>query len=128
MTPFNPDNKEKPTYGDLLEPAMHITDQADADQYKEAYIRFIKAHIISDAIKEGKTTEEIDLNSRAYSQRAEEVANSNLGYFAGYYDDAIRERVERLFHCSHPVFGAIKDGSPTPAEAFKMGMEFGKKK
>lgn len=109
MTRFNPKNKKEPTIGDLLEPAMKITDQADADQYKKAYIEFTHKYMTQEQFDKGET--------------AEGVVNSNLGYFAGYFSNETRERVERLFHCSHPVFGSIKEnGSPTPEEAFEMGM------
>jgi hypothetical protein len=33
MTKFNPENKEALTYGECLDPAMKITDEADAKQY-----------------------------------------------------------------------------------------------
>lgn len=113
MTKFNPENKENPTYGDLLDPAMKITDQADADQYKAEYIKFTQAAIE----REG---------SQGYT--AEEVVNRNLGYFAGYYDNETRERVERLFNCAHPVFGSIKEnGAPSPEKALAMGLRAGRK-
>lgn len=38
---------------------------------------------------------------------AEALERSNLGYYAGYGSAETRERVERLFRCAHPVFGAI---------------------
>ncbi len=48
--------------------------------------------------------------------------SANLGYFAGYYDSETRERVERLFKCSHPVFGAIAAcGQPSVKEAWAAG-------
>lgn len=110
MTKFNPDNKEILTSGEALGPAMNITDQDDADQYLAEYIAFIQGYLDS-------TPNEQGLN-------ATEIAKSNLGYWAGYGYD--RERVERLFHCSHPVFGAIAEvGEPTTEEAFKMGLKLG---
>lgn len=52
---------------------------------------------------------------------------SNLGYFAGYYDNATRERVERLYKCEHPFFGAIAiKGPPTEEEALRIGYRLGK--
>lgn len=59
--------------------------------------------------------------------QAEKLVRDNLGYYAGYYDDATRERVERLFKCQHPYFGPIKDGKPTPEECFRLGVELGEK-
>lgn len=111
MTKFNPENKDRLTYGECLKPAMEITDQADADQYLKAYIAFTQKFIDSGEVKEGKT--------------AEQIVKSNLGYFAGYYSDETRVRVEKLFNCSHPVFGAIAQGKPTPEQAFNKGIQAG---
>lgn len=113
MTKFNPLNKEELTYDETLDPAMHITDQADADQYKKNYIAFIQKHLD----KEEPRTDDMT---------AEQIANSNLGYYAGYGYN--RERVEKLFKCAHPIFGAIdENGEPTVEQAFTAGIELGKK-
>lgn len=113
MTKFNPDNKptSKLTFGDILHPAMAITDQADADQYLAAYIQNIRED--RKDLPEGST-------------EPEKVAKGNLGYFAGYYDSETRQRVERLFKCAHPVFGSIADnGVPTAEEALEAGRRLG---
>lgn len=105
MTKFNPENKTTLTYSECLSPAMGITDQADADQYKAAYIKF-----------------QSQFSNEKYTP--EQVVNINLGYYAGYYSDEVRARVERLFHCSHPIFGSIKDnGAPTNEQAFNAGLK-----
>ena len=105
MTKFNKDNKEVLTYEDCLGPAMKITNKKDAEQYIAEYIKYIE--------KYQKYADEKD---------AEIIAKSNLGYYAGYYSNEVRERVEKLFCCAHPVFGSIKEnGIPTPQEAFDMG-------
>lgn len=92
------------TLGDKYGPAMEITDQESADAYFEK--------CVDDCISKGN-------KSRA---TAESIERSNLGYYAGYYDNETRERVERLFKCSHPVFGSIaKHGPPTAEEAFEAG-------
>lgn len=110
MTKFNPDNKSKLTYGEALSPAMEITDQEDANQYKKAYIEYSKQFFTGEKNSDGDT--------------AEQVVNNNLGYFAGYYSDETRKRVERLFICAHPIFGSIEqNGSPSIEEAFKLGQE-----
>lgn len=107
MTVFNSENKEFLSYGECSEPAMGIIDSDDAAQYKAAYIIYM-GKIHTDGIT------------------AEEIVNDNLGYFAGYYSDEVRERVERLFNCVHLIFGSIKEnGRPTAAEAFHMGMTEG---
>lgn len=114
MTKFNPENHDKLSYGECLEPAMAITDQADADQYKAAYIKYTEQFLVNGKSDSGLT--------------AEQIVNQNLGYFAGYYSDATRARVEKLFKCYHPVFGPIaENGSPTAKEAFEMGKALGKK-
>lgn len=98
------------TIGEAFGPAMEITDQDKADEYFAALV---------------------ERNMRSFDQtrdRAEADTKSSLGYYAGYYDNETRERVERLFKCSHPVFGSIaKVGAPTPDEAFHAGHEFARR-
>jgi len=108
MTTFNPENKATLTYGECLGPAMEITDPEDAKQYLEDYVNYIQAAL--------------DKEPRDDSKTALEIAGVNLGYYAGYYDNETRERVERLFDCSHPVFGKAAEGTPTPEEAFEAGV------
>lgn len=79
------------TNGQKYGPAMTITDQAAADDYFAKCVRHMMA--------------------RGHSRtEAERIERANLGYWAGYYDDATRVRVERLFRCAHPVFGAAPKG------------------
>lgn len=92
------------TQAEKYDPAMDITDQAEADAYFEDLVKHCMLF--------NKTREE-----------AEKIERANLGYYAGYHDDATRERVERLFNCEHPIFGRIKDnGPPTKREAFMSGI------
>lgn len=102
MTKFNPTGKTALTYGECLGPAMKITDQADADQYFHDYAAFIQRHL--------------KVEPRRDDMTAEQIAKTNLGYYAGYYDSETRERVERLFTCSHPIFGKITNGVPTTSK------------
>lgn len=89
---------------------MEITDQADADQYFRDYAKFIQAAL--------------DAEPRGDDMTAVQIAKVNLGYYAGYYSNETRERVERLFRCSHPVFGSIAaKGPPTSEEAFEVGKQ-----
>jgi len=97
------------TIGDKYGPAMEITDEAQAAAYFERCVEHT-----------------MRLRSCERSE-AERIERENLGYFAGYYSDETRERVERLFSCSHPIFGKIgKVGAPTPEEAFQAGLERGR--
>lgn len=96
------------TYGEAYGPAMKITDQSEAD----AYLASLTAGLVG----AGRTRAE-----------AEDIVRSNLGYWAGYYDDETRARVERLFRCAHPVFGAIAiKGPPTQDQALRAGLEMGR--
>lgn len=98
------------TYRELYEPAMRITDQGDAEAY---FAELVRIHLA-----------ESPTDSR---ERAEEVQRVNLGYYAGYHDNDTRARVERLFRCAHPVFGAIAgQGPPTPEEALEAGVRLGR--
>jgi len=91
MTKFNPEGKASLTNGECLHPAMKITDADDAAQYLRDYVAFIQGFLDKKPRQDGMT--------------AEQIAKTNLGYFAGYYDDETRERVELLFACKHPIFG-----------------------
>lgn len=113
MTKFNPEGKRSLTYGECLEPAMKINDRADAKQYLQAYIAYIQGWL--------------DEEPRSDGMPAEQMAKSNLGYYAGYYDTETRLRVEELFECSHPIFGKASTGIPMPEEAFGMGRKIGQK-
>lgn len=96
------------TIGQKYMPAMTITDQADADAYLERCIEHTMRCF-------GSARED-----------AEKLERDNLGYFAGYYDHATRDRVERLFKCAHPVFGAIaENGPPSFEQAFNAGLAAG---
>ena len=86
-------------------PAMTIIDQTTADAYFEACVQ--------DSMSDGKTRVEAERSER-----------ENLGYYAGYYSNETRERIERLFQCAHPIFGKIAErGAPTAQEAFAAGMQ-----
>lgn len=99
------------TIGELYGPAMLITEQAEANEY----FKYIVEHIMLNSC-EGKT---YDLKT------AQDIARKNLGYYAGYYDHETRLRVEKLFSCSHPVFGSAAGGTPSLEEAFVSGVVIG---
>lgn len=84
---------------------MEIRYIADAEQYLKDYVNYQQKMLDKEPREDDKT--------------ALEICKINLGYFAGYYDHETRDRVEKLFQCSHPVYGSIKEkGAPTPTEAF----------
>lgn len=55
-------------------------------------------------------------------EQAEDIERQNIGYFAGYYDSDVAQRVYQLFNCEHPIFGKIQ---PTPEQSLKAGMLLG---
>ena len=97
------------TIRDKYEPAMTIAEPGEAAAYFERCVE----HTMRCRQTDGPVTRE----------QAESIERQNLGYYAGYYDAKTRTRVERLFACTHPIFGAIAEkGEPTPEEAFAMGV------
>ncbi len=120
MIKFNPKNKKELTFEEALGPAMEIQDEAEAKQYLKDYIKWRVGKAIKKSAKGKK-----GLEKRYWQNKGEELCKKDLAYYAGYYDDATRRRVEELFECQHPVFGSIKEnGSPTPKEAFEMGKKW----
>jgi hypothetical protein len=94
------------SYREKYEPAMMITTQEEADAYFERCVQH--------CMRLGNERDE-----------AEEIERSSLGYFAGYFSHEVRERVERLFKCEHPIFGSIaKNGPPTAVQAYEMGFRY----
>ena len=105
MKPF----PEQITVGEKYNPAMEITSQAEADEYFEACVEH-----------------QMDFGGKT-RQEAEVIERVNLGYYAGYYSDETRERVERLFRCQHPIFGSIaQNGPPDQEEVFRKGLDLGR--
>ena len=102
------DTSKTYTYGDILGPAMKITDHDEADAYFWDYVEYVVS-------TKGTTQSE-----------AVKICRSNLGYYAGYYDHETCVRVERLFSCCHPVFGTASN-PVSPEEAFRLGLETGER-
>lgn len=97
------------TIKELYEPAMEIKDQEKADSYFDFLVQMLLVWEPQPRVQ------------------AESIVRSNLGYYAGYYDDVTRERVERLYKCSHPILGAIAEtGEISPEQAFELGVKLGR--
>lgn len=88
--------KQLTTMHEVFEEAIKCKDQKEAKQFLQTYVKT--------GVKE-------------------EIAKSNLGYFAGYYSPDVREKILQLFNAPHPIFGTTQ---PTPEEAFRKGVELGK--
>lgn len=102
MTIFNPENKETLTIGEILDPAMCITDPVDAGQYFAHYVNFIQKYWV----KEPEHRSEI-------CQTPTDVARINIGYYASYYDLETSKRVQLMFGCGYPIFGCVNTGELT---------------
>jgi len=98
------------TIGEAYAPAMKITDQAEADRYFEKLVQWAME------------------NAGQTRKQAEEIQRNNLGCFAGHYDHETRLRVERLFRCHHPIFGAATNGEPTAEDALEAGKRMAEKR
>lgn len=119
FTEFNPIGLEygELTNSDLLDPAMRITNELDAEHYFEEYVKYLCAYY------------------HINKAEAEKNAKENLGYWAAYFSHKVVDRVELLFDAPHPLFSKIKptlsqvlDGwtRPTPSQIFQLGLKMGK--
>ena len=80
------------TIGEKYTAAMSISDPFEAGAYFERCVTHT-------------------MRVRSCERReAETIERLNLAYFAAYYTNETRARVESLFHCVHPIFGAVSDG------------------
>ena len=96
--------KKNGTWGDLYGPAMSVTEPAEA----EALVARLTEHV-GHSLSSGQEK----LPTRA---EAERIVRKNIAYYAGYYGDETRRRVERLFRASHPILGAIAAEPQPPTE------------
>ena len=77
------------TYGEKYGPAMKIEDSEQGQMYLAACI-------------------DHQMRIGGYSrEEAEHIERNNIGYWAGYYDEDTRLRVERVFGIIHPIFGSM---------------------
>ncbi len=92
-----------------------VFDSANACTTKEEAQAWLKKEIERHSVEYKYTPEE-----------SEKIIKANLGYFAGYYDEATRVKIETLFGAQHPIFGSVSR-KWTPDEIFKKGVELGQK-
>jgi hypothetical protein len=93
------------TIGEKYDPAMEITHKEEASKYLEKCVEH--------TMRFGKTREE-----------AMEIELSNIGYYAGYYNQETANRVKELFGAVHPIFGDT-DYFNAVGNAFKTGGNHG---
>jgi len=96
---------KRQTSGEFYARALEITDEREARVFFDESVRL--------TLKQWP---------RFSQEEAESHVKSTIAYYAGYYSNDVRARVERLFNCVHPFFGSIeRDGPPSPDAAYQMG-------
>lgn len=102
------EGKELNTIMEVFDEALRCakTDKNKASDFFKAYVESIL-----------NVNDEVN----TYAE-AEEIAKSNLGYFAGYCNREICDIIYKTYQCSHPIFGD-KPYDVSPEEAFEKGME-----
>ena len=107
--PMKPLLSDRLSIGELYGPAMDIASQAEADEYFELLVE-----------------RNLRVNAGHGRAAAESVERQNLDYYAGYFSNETRERVEKLFRTAHPFFGALAvNGPPTVETAYNIGAAIG---
>lgn len=96
------------TIGDLYGPAMEITTQERANRYLENLVDYIQRHSPEPASREETMA----------------GARMSIAYYAGYHGSEVRERVERLFRCHHPILGPVSQQIATP-DLLEIGRRIG---
>lgn len=99
------------TFGEVFGRALKLAneDKEKAQEFFEQYVHFI-----------------FKKNDKVNSlEEAERIAKSNLGYFAGYYNQEVCDIIYKTYQCTHPIFGD-KPFDVTPEEAFNKGVETAK--
>lgn len=103
--------------------AMHIQTQDAADAWLEKAVCFYCS--LPAGTVRFSNGEPVSLPDRVVEPNPKETITEikrGLGYYAGYFSDETRERVERLFQCAHPYFGKIAEHG-RPKDPLKLGME-----
>lgn len=102
------ENKELNTIGEIFDKALSLAkkDKQKALDFLDAYATYVQeANNIS-------------------KEEALEIAKSNFGYFAGYFDDSVRKIIYDTYQAAHPIFG---NASVTSEQAYEMGKNYNKK-
>ena len=106
------ENKKYDTMGEIFYLANSLAKEgikSKCDQFLNAYVTSI-----------------LDLNESVTNyEDALNIAKSNLGYFAGYYDRETYDRVNKAYGAVHPVF-KTNPFDIAPEEAYRIGLEMGK--
>ena len=103
------ENKKYDTMGEIFYLANSLAKEgikSKCDQFLNAYVTSI-----------------LDLNESVTNyEDALNIAKSNLGYFAGYYDRETYDRVNKAYGAVHPVF-KTNPFDIDQEEAYHLGLE-----
>ena len=106
------ENKKYETMGEVFDLANSIAKDDNKSKCEQFLIEYAK-HII-------ETNEKVTNYEEALN-----IARSNLGYFAGYYDRKTYDRINNAYGAVHPVF-KTNPFDIAPEEAYRIGLEMGK--
>jgi hypothetical protein len=95
-----------------LDSLVKATDKATAQTLLDEYIEDIQRYYRAAS----------DLKNYTEAKR---LALNNIGYYAGYYDQETRERVELLYGARHPVLGSALGNQLTSEQIYKIGVDYG---
>jgi len=102
--------KELNTIGEVFDEALRLA-KTDKDEAQDFFYQYVN---------------HISFVNKYSWDKSIEIAKSNLGYFAGYYDKEVCDIIYNTYQCSHPIFGN-KPFSVDPNEAYRKGLEMGSK-
>ena len=84
------EGKTLKTMGEIFNTALDVAKTDDGDRC-QAFLTSYVEYIVSE--------------SNRNVAEAENIAKSNLGYFAGYYSSEVYETINKAYGAVHPVFG-----------------------
>lgn len=101
------EGKTLKTMGEIFNTALDVAKTGNSDRCQEFLTSYVE-YIVSE--------------SNRNVAEAEDIAKSNLGYFAGYYNSEVYETINKAYGAVHPVFG----GNPfdlSAEEVYKLCLE-----
>ena len=101
--------KELNTMGEVFNEALRLA-KTDKDEAQDFFYQYVN---------------HISFTNKYSWDKSIEIAKSNLGYFAGYYNQEVCDIIYKTYQCSHPIFGD-KPFNVDPVEAFNIGYNMAK--
>jgi len=101
---MNYKGKELNTMGEVFDEALRLA-KTDKDEARDFFYKYVN---------------HISFVNKYSWDKSIEIAKSNFGYFAGYYNQEVCDIIYKTYQCSHPIFGD-KPFAVDPEEAFNMG-------